>query len=122
VDLQKLNSLKSIFQIYAGICVMVGCFHLIGIFYPINSSPEWRHALFVGINLFCVYGFLRRPRFFIYFFCLLFVQQLYSHGGAAVAIWNKQRAISWVDFGVISFISVALILLFKERRKGSTNG
>lgn len=111
MDLVKFDSLKVAFQIYAGLSILVGCFHLIGIFYPLNSSPAWRHALFVGINLFCAYGFLKRPRFFVYFFFLLLLQQIYSHGGSAVAMWTQHHIISWFDLAVVLFMSLAFVLL-----------
>jgi hypothetical protein len=109
--------LKVIFQIYVGLCFLVGCFHLIGIFYPINSSPAWRHALFVGINLFCAYGFLKRPRFFVYLFFLLLLQQIYSHGGDAIAIWNQQQIINWIDVAVVLLTFAAFVLLVIDKKR-----
>jgi hypothetical protein len=109
--------LKIIFQVYAALSLLAGGFHLIGIFYPINSSPTWRHALFVGINLFCAYGFLKRPRFFVYLFFLLLLQQIYSHGGNVITIWNQQHLISWVDVSVVLFMLFAFVLLVIDKKK-----
>ena len=116
--LAKFDFLKVIFKIYAGLCLLIGLFHLIGIFYPINSPPAWRHALFVGINLFCAYGFLKRPRFFVYFFFLLLLQQIYSHGGSAIMTWNQQQIISWLDVAVVLLTFAAFVLLVIDK-KGS---
>jgi hypothetical protein len=113
----KFDSLKFIFRIYACLCILVGLFHLIGIFYPINSTPVWRHALFVGINLFCAYGFVKRPRFFVYLFFLLALQQFYSHGGEAITIWSQQHLISSVDFAVVLFMLFAFVLLVVDKQE-----
>jgi hypothetical protein len=121
VGLARVQSkyLRIIFWFYAVLNTLVACYHLVGIFYPINSSPPWRHGLFVIINLFCVYGFLNRPRFFVYFFFLLFLQQLYSHGGNAVAVWIQHRIVSWMDLCVVFFIGLAFVLVWIDRNKRS---
>jgi hypothetical protein len=111
--------LRIIFQVYAALSLLVGGLHFIGIFYPINSSPTWRHTLFVGINLFSAYGFLKRPRFFVYLFFLLLLQQIYSHGGNAIAIWNQQHVVSWIDVIVLIFTALAFALLLIDKKQSS---
>jgi len=83
--------------------IVVALYHVIGIFYPINSSPPWRHFSFTCVSLFCSYGFAKRPKYFIYFFFLLLVQQYYSHGGYLLS--------QWFDYGKIDWISLVLLLL-----------
>src|ERR1041385_2783035 len=66
-----------LFKVVSVLSLVIAAYHFVGIFYQINSSPSWRHALFVCICLFCYYGFAKRPKYFIYIFLALSVQQFY---------------------------------------------
>ena len=93
-------------------------FHLLAIFDTSldDSSPTWRHALFVGMNVACCAGFSIRPPPFVYLFGLLVVQQLGSHGLQAWRIWQIEQRFDWTSFGVLLVMPVALALLIAERR------
>jgi len=74
--------------VVAGVgAVLVALFHAAAIFTPALSepSPGWRHALFVGINLFFAFAFLTRARWLPVPFAVLSVQQLWSHGRSFLA-------------------------------------
>jgi hypothetical protein len=113
------NFLKATFWIYAALSLLLAGFHFLGIFYPVNSSPVWRHGLFVLINLVCAYGFLNRPAFFVYFFFLLLLQQLYSHGGSALRFWMQTQIVCWLDMTILLFMIIAFVLLVLDLRNRS---
>ena len=91
-------------------------FHLKGIFYPSAETPAWRHAIFVAVNCICIYGVLKRPRWFTWFVGLLTLQQLYSHGSYAIELWQKQHSIHWVSVCVVIFMPVLFVLLLIDRK------
>lgn len=108
-----------IFIIAAVLTFIALLYHVKGFFYPTSETPAWRHAIFVGINSICIYGLLKRPRWFIWFVGILTIQQWYSHGSYAIELWQKQQSIHWISVGVIIFMPVLFILLLSE--KISTN-
>jgi len=110
------NTRKKLFVVLAIFSLLAAIYHLTGVFCKINESPVWRHALFVGINLFCVFGFLKRPNYFIYFFCLLFLQQYYSHGRHLIKLWHAQHAIHWISLFVLIALPVGLICLLEDSK------
>jgi hypothetical protein len=93
-------------------------FHLWAIVDPKldDSSPTWRHALFVLMNLACAAGFRLRPPPFVYLFGLLVLQQLGSHGLQAWRIWQIEERFDWTSLGVLVVMPLALALLVAERR------
>jgi hypothetical protein len=80
------------------------------------TSPPWRHALFVAINLGCALGFVARPRWFIAPFALLVVQQLVSHGGQAWRAWCQRGRLDVASLAVLAAMPFALGLLVADRR------
>ncbi len=93
-----------------------GCgavFHTIAAAVPTvdPEAPAWRHLLFVGINLACIAGFLKRPRLFIPLFAVLLVQQVLSHGGHAIRAWAESRTVDAPSIGVVLVFPTALALL-----------
>ena len=114
---------KKIFQVIFIIAalMMFGAllFHVKGFFYPVPPTPPWRHAIFVAVTALCIYGVLKRPRWFIWFTGILTVQQWYSHGSYALEFWQKQHSIHWISMGVIVFMPLLFIVLLLEKR--STN-
>lgn len=94
-------------------------FHFTGVFYKVNDAPQWRHILFVVINLFSIYGFLKRPRFFVFFFCALLVQQYYSHGSQLINVWLEKKEIHWIslfDLLLLPVVTLALIEDYKSKK------
>lgn len=105
-----------LFKVFAALFFCVAIYHLVSVFYKTDDSPVWRHLLFVAINLFCVYGFLKRPAYFVYFVALLLVQQYYSHGTHLVNFWIEKRRIDWPDVLVLLLLPVSLICLTEDRK------
>jgi hypothetical protein len=109
--------MKSVFIALAILSSLAAIYHFAGIFYKVNSSPVWRHILFIFINLICIYGLLKRPGWFVWFFFLLLLQQLYSHGGDIIGHWKHEQRIDWISMAVVSLMSVAFLLLLFDKRK-----
>jgi len=107
----------TVFITFASLATIVAIYHLIGVFYKLNTSPAWRHLIFIGINIICIYGLLKRPLWFIYFFALLLAQQLYSHGGDLIWHWRNEHRVDWISVAVIILMPVIFILLLLARRK-----
>lgn len=106
------------FKTYAVLALMIAIYHFWGIFYKFGETPVWRHILFVFINLFCVYGVLKRPNYFFYFFCILCIQQYYSHGHYFIKLWAEKREIHWISVFEFFLLPIALICFiedFKEK-------
>jgi hypothetical protein len=101
-----------LFKIVSVLCLFIGAYHVVGIFYPINSSPPLRHGVFVGVCLICAYGFIKRSKFFIYFFSALLVQQFISHGGSLITQWFDYRELDWISLLILIFMPFVLINLF----------
>jgi hypothetical protein len=99
--------------------IFAAFYHFIGIFYKLNSSPVWRHILFIVINIVCVYGLLNRPLWFIFFFFLLLIQQLYSHGGDILWHWQHEHRIDWISVGVVILMPAIFVLLLWDRKRMS---
>jgi hypothetical protein len=112
-------SRKFLFRIFALLALLLAVYHFVGIFYPINSSPYWRHLIFVFVNLFCSYGLIARPRFFNYFFFLLMLQQFYSHGGSLLNQWSARKSVDWVSLFVLIFLIVIFVNLILETKTDS---
>ncbi len=96
--------------------LLAGAYHIIGLFAKVNAEPIWRNGLFVGINLFCFYGLLKRPIYFVYLFGILLLQQVYSHGGDALTLWSTHKQIDWLSLDVVIYMSLVFVLLVMDAR------
>jgi len=111
-------------NLFIGLAILpfvAALYHLIGVFYKVNNSPVWRHILFIGINIVCVYGLLKRPLWFIFFFLSLLIQQLYSHGGDILWHWQHEHRIDWISVGVVTFMPLIFVLLLWNRKMADSN-
>jgi hypothetical protein len=96
-----------LFRAAAAAFVVAAALHAVRAF----ESDAGRHALFVAINLACVVGILRRPRWFPLPFALLVLQQLGSHGGRAWSAAQAGTRPSGEDVAVVVFMPTLLGLL-----------
>ena len=108
------NIKRTLFYVFAILSLLAAVYHLTGIFYKINDSPIWRHAIFVVVNSFCIYGFLKRPKYFIYFYIVLILQQFYSHGQHLIKLWELEHKIHWISFAVLVLMPIGLICLLVD--------
>lgn len=93
------------------------CYHAAGLLLPVNESPLWRHALFVGIDLACAVGFLYRPSWFLLLFAGLTVQQCAGHGAAFFRNLEEEGKVQWLDAAVVIFMLAALACLVLDARR-----
>jgi hypothetical protein len=112
---------RILFYAFTILSFLAAIYHLIGIFYKINNSPVWRHVIFVVVNLFCIYGFLKRPKYFIYFFCVLTLQQYNSHGSHLIRLYTLEHKIHWISLFVIILLPIGLFCLFEDKRSNRIN-
>jgi hypothetical protein len=92
--------------------------HLYSLF-AADASPPWRHALFVAINLGAAWGCWRQPRWFIWAFGALLLQQLYSHGADFAEAWPER--IDWRSLVVLVGMPVVAVALWRKRRSGPSS-
>ena len=108
---------KRLFQLISLAFAIAAAWHLVALIVPIDpSSPAWRHALFVAINLALVAGMLRRPRWFAIAFGALVLQQSWSHGRSLVA-HARAGNLDAVSLFVLVALPTVLALLLSERRE-----
>lgn len=92
-------------------------YHLIGIFYAIDASPAWRHGIFTALSIFGIYGILKRPKYFVFLFGILLLQQFYSHGGDFIHLWQTEHKIDWISLFVLLFLPTVFVFLILDRMK-----
>ena len=108
---------RNIFFIaFAVAALLAAAYHIKGFFYPTETSPLWRHALFVFISAICIYGVLKRPGWFIWFIGLLTLQQWYSHGSYAIKLWQQEHQIHWISIADILLLPLLFILLLVDKK------
>lgn len=106
-----------LFQGFAILFLLAAIYHIVGaFFYKVDDSPAWRHLLFVGINLWCMYGVLKRPAYFVYVVVLLLIQQYYSHGTYMMRLWAEQKQIHWISVVDLLLLPVAFICLMEDAK------
>jgi len=107
-----------LFIVFAVLGSIAALYHLTGVFHTIDGTPVWRHVLFFIINLFCVYGVIKRPLYFTWFFAILLVQQYYSHGLYLLKVWDEQQRVHWISVFDLVLLPIVLVCLVEDR-KGS---
>lgn len=115
ICLMSKKALQIQFTIFALLAFAAMVYHIVGSIKPFDATPAWRHALFVAINIICIYGLLKRPVWFTWFWALLVVQQLYSHGSHFIRLLSQGK-FAWIDFGVLVITPVIFILLIVDKR------
>lgn len=109
-DTGRNNLLKT----FAALAFAAALYHIVGVIHKVNDSPAWRHLLFAGINLFCGYGFIKRPTYFTYFITALLIQQYYSHGSYLIQTWLQASKIHWISIAVLVVLPFSLICLIED--------
>ena len=108
---------KKLFILFSFFACLAALYHFVGIFYQFDKSPPWRHAIFVAINLICIYGFIKRPKYFFYFLLALLIQQCYSHGTYLWNMWMEQKKIHWLSVIDIVVLIAGFICLYEDKRE-----
>jgi hypothetical protein len=79
------------------LCFVLGAlFHFVALEVPElgTPSPPWRHALFFGINTSYAIAFWRSPRWLVFAYLPLGLQQTWSHGSdwlQSAAPWHRTQ-------------------------------
>jgi hypothetical protein len=98
-------------------------YHLVAVAAPGLGirGDDWRHVLFVGIDLTFAWLLLRRPWWLAFPFALLTLHSLRSHGRGAWNQWQTAGRVDWISVGVVVVLPVILALVVRdgwEQRKG----
>jgi hypothetical protein len=104
-----------LFIIFAVLAFAALLYHTAGAVQPFDKTPAWRHTLFIGINTICIYGLLKRPEWFVWFFGILMVQQLYSHGNHFIKVLQENK-LNLIDASVLVLMPLIFILLLMDRK------
>ncbi len=106
----------AVFGAVAAAFALAALFHIAALGAPSigESSPVWRHALFVAVNAALCVLMVRRPRWFPYAFTLLCAQQLYSHAVSFVHVLADQRRMDWASLVVLLAMPVVTALLWMD--------
>lgn len=112
------KAFQILFIVFALLAAAAMIYHIIGAIKPFDATPAWRHILFIGINIICIYGLVKRPVWFTWFWLLLTLQQLYSHGSHFFRLLGEDK-FTWIDFGVLLLMPLILILLLTDKKSNS---
>jgi len=115
---EKMTSKKSrnpIFYIYAFLAAFIALYHINKYFFPSANEHATRHLIFVGICTICVFGLIKRPAWFLYFFGALMLQQLYSHGSQLINQWKEVHTVNYTDLIVVVMMPVIFVSLLRNR-------
>lgn len=107
-----------IFIAFAVLAFAAMLYHTIGAVQPFDATPPWRHTLFIAICTICIYGILKRPRWFVWFFTVLTVQQLYSHGSHFIKLLQENK-LNLIDAMVLLLTPLLCILLWRDKKTTS---
>lgn len=105
-----------LFKLFAILAIVAAVYHFAAIFYKLDESPHWRHILFIGVSLFCFYGVVKRPQYFIYFIAVLLLQQYYSHGPYLIKLWIEQGRIHWISVFDLLLLPVLFICFVEDNK------
>jgi predicted membrane protein len=107
-----------VFIVFAVLAFIAALYHIAAFVQPFDTSPAWRHAIFIAVCTICIYGLLKRPKWFVWFFGILMIQQLYSHGSHLLLLM-KEDQFNLIDAAVVLSMPLAFVLLLQARK---TNG
>jgi len=109
------NSVRNIFFYWlAFISFAASIYHFSGIFFEIDDSPVWFHCIFVAVNILGIYGFLKRPKIYFYFFIFLIIQQYFYHGQDLTELWKAEQKIHWISLLTLLILPLGLVCLYDD--------
>ena len=104
-----------VFIVFAVLAFAVMLYHTVGAVHPFDATPAWRHTVFIGVCTVCIYGVLKRPGWFVWFFGILTVQQLYSHGSHLLLLF-KENKFNPIDAAIVFVMPLVFILLLTGKK------
>ena len=119
--LRASPSRAAIFVALAALSAAAAAYHLAGTLGLLagDTTPQWRHALFIAIDLVGVWYLLRRPLPLLPLFAILVGQQFVSHGGRAIRWWFASARVDAISIGTLVALSIAFVLLILDARDRS---
>jgi hypothetical protein len=115
ICLMNKKALQILFIAFALLAFAAIVYHIIGAIKPFDATSAWRHSLFIGVNIICIYGLLKRPNWFVWFWAILTLQQLYSHGAHFLRLLSENK-FTWIDFGVLVLMPAIFVLLLIDKK------
>ena len=115
------HSRHTIFAVLAALSAGAAAYHVAGALGQLSgdTTPHWRHALFIAIDLVGVWYLLRRPLLLLPIFAVLVGQQFVSHGSRAIRWWAESARIDAISIGTLAALSIAFVLLILDARDRS---
>ena len=115
IYLMNKKATHMLFIVFALLAFAALLYHTAGAVQPFDKTPAWRHTLFIAINTICIYGLLKKPKWFVWFFGALTIQQLYSHGSHLIKLLGENKA-NLLDAAVIILMPLIFILLLINQK------
>ena len=114
-------SRHAIFAVLAALSAGAAAYHVAGAVGRLvgDTTPHWRHALFIAIDVVGVWYLLRRPLPLLPIFGVLVGQQFFSHGGRAMRWWAESARVDAISIGTLVALSVTFVLLTLDARDRS---
>lgn len=114
-------SRHTIFAVLAALSAVAASYHVAGLLGQLSgdTTPHWRHALFIVIDGVGVWYLLRRPLPLLPIFGVLVGQQFVSHGGRAIRWWGASGRVDAISIGTLVALSIAFVLLILDARDRS---
>jgi hypothetical protein len=99
-------------------------FHVVRVLAPLegDTSSPLRHALFAVVDALMGVGLLTRPPGFSFWFGLFVLQQVYSHGIAALRAWLDRGAIDVLSLVIVVLLPLGWLLSRTETRSVRGHG
>ena len=97
------------FRLAAFVLLCAAVYHIVASIHP--------HVVWVGIDVVLAGLLLWRPRWLIWLWIVLVVEQLHGHGGKAWRLWMQSGLISWIDVAALVVELLILMLLFVDWRE-----
>ncbi len=99
--------------------MLIGFYHANKFFFT-NGANANSHLLFIGISVISAFGFWKKPKWFVYFFGILLLQQLYSHGANFYYHWENANVFAGKSFAIILLMPIAFIALLNDSKKNAS--
>jgi hypothetical protein len=103
------------FLVFAVLAFAALLYHSVGAVQPFDNTAPWRHGIFIGVCTICIYGLLKRPNWFIWFFGILTLQQLYSHGSHFIYLLRENK-VNPIDAAILLLMPLIFILLLRDKK------
>ena len=116
-----IPSRRAAFHVLAALSGAAAAYHVAGALGQLagDTTPTWRHGVFIAIDLIGVWYLLRRPIGLLPAFTIVVCQQFLSHGGRAMLWWAESARIDALSIGTLVALTVALALLVLDARDRS---